>query len=170
MIFLPLIPITLALMLILFQEVDLRITYENGLSVHISFTIFSLTLLDDGKDKFSIKGSLRFARSVPIILKASRYAIRRSNVTVFRLSHTVKPSLLDTLLRTLLIFLSASSLLSYVVTNAATYKVSEDGYSSDDTASIDILFETRALHLIISGFLFLYYTVRRKVRRAIKNV
>ena len=159
------------ILLIILQVADLRIIYNDDFKVRISLTIISITFLNKSSEKLSIKKTFRAVKNIPLLLRAARYAIKRSDVKVIELSYASRPSISDTLFASIPILISASSILAYISANAASFSIPEDqGNIESDTQAVDILFKTRVLNLIISVLIFLYYILKRKIRRAIKNV
>ena len=158
-------------LLIILQVADLRITYKEDFRVRISFTIFAFTFLNKRGKKISLNQTIKAVKNTPLLLKAAKRALKRSDVKVIELSCASHPSISDTLFASIPILISASSILAYISANAASFSIPEDqGNIESDTQAVDILFKTRVLNLIISVLIFLYYILKRKIRRAIKNV
>ena len=159
------------LLLIILQEANLKITYKDNLRVRISFTIFAITFSSSKYDKRSLNKTLKALKAIPLLLKASSFALKRSDVNVIKLSRASHPSISDTFLIAIPILISASSILAFISANARSFNIPDDqGNIEGETQEVDILFKTRVLYLIISALLFLYYILKRKIRRAIKNV
>lgn len=166
----PLIPLVLALMIILLQKVDFRIAYTNGLSVEISFTIFSLSFYDSEESRLPLLKSLKTARNIPILFRSLRFLLRHSAVNVLNISHNETDTVAGTVFRTIPFLISTSAIIAYISTNAANFSMKQHNNFDKNELSFDILFKTRAANLIISAMLFLYYILKRKIRRVIRNV
>lgn len=159
----------LVLLLIILQEADLRITYKDILRVRISLTIFAITFSKTHEENLSLAKSIKAIKNAPLLFKATKFAIKHTDVKVIELSRSARHS--NSILAPIPVIATASSILAYISANARSFSMPKDRNNSEaEQTAVDILFKTRVLSLIISAVIFLYYIAKRKIRRVIKNV
>ena len=161
----------LVLLLIILQEADLRITYKDILRVRISLTILAITFSRTHEKNLSLAKSIKAIKNIPLLFKATKFALKRADVKVIELSRATHHSTANTILAAIPVIATISSILAYISTNARSFSIpTNQDKSESDRDAVDILFKTRVMSLIISAMIFLYYIAKRKIRRAIKNV
>ena len=106
------IPFLLVLLLMLLQQSELRIIYSNGIKLRVSFTIFAITFFDNGDKTISLAKARRTANTLPLVLKSAKYALKRADVRVLKISREIRPTLGDALFISLPLFLSSASALA----------------------------------------------------------
>lgn len=131
MIFLRWLIILLTLLFILFQRVDVRVTKGESLTVKISFVFFAIVFSERRSNKRKFKLSSLFKGRTKAALKAVKYLISGSDITLFDNKHVSDKEMP-------LIF--------------------------------NISFHFSLFRLIISLLIFLYYILKIKIKRVIKDV
>lgn len=165
------VPLLLALLLMILQQSELRIIYGNGIKLRVSLTIFAINFSENSDTSLSFSKTLRAATYLPLILKSSKYLFKRADVRVYKISRALKSNVADALFVSLPLFISTASLLAYLRSNALSVRVLQnDDIAPTENLEIDIAFKTRVIDLIISSLIFLYYVLKRKIRRAVKSV
>ena len=119
-----------ALLLILLQRVDVRVTGSEKTTVKISFTIFALVLTEDKVGNLRPKSPFKLLRNAKGIFRSLKYLLAKTSVSVRRDTESC----------------------------------------ADERPLFDVSFHFSLIRLIISLLILLYYIVRKKVRRLIKNV
>lgn len=119
-----------ALLLILLQRVDVRITRCERITVKISFTVFALVLTEDKVGNPRPKSLFKYLRNAGAIFRSLKYLLAKTSVIFLR----------------------------------------DTTPDTEKRPSFDVLFHFSLIRLIISLLILLYYIVRNKVRRLIKNV
>ena len=161
----------LVLLLIILQEADIRITYKDRLKVRISLTIFAITFFSRDNYRLSPRKAIKAIKGIPLLLKSAKFALKRSDAKVLEFAGTSNVTTSDKVFASIPLLISISSLIAYIRANAKSFNNDNKQVDTKNyTTSIDILFKTRAINLIISAIIFLYYMVKRKIRRTIRNV
>ena len=157
MLVLRLFPIFVLVLFILFQKSSIRIVKSDLLTVKLNFNILALVFKDDDGKKIRPTRLIKSLRKYNGALKSVRYLISKSDFVIYDSES----------LTNLLIFL-------YLDANAKSVGFvdhAQNEISRDEIPSkIDITVYFSLIYLIISALIFLYYTVKNKIKRVLKNV
>lgn len=160
-----------ALLFILLQGVDVKVIGGERLSLKISFNILALVLTEEEIKKLRPKGFGKILKNLGGILKSAKYLISHSIVTVTKIDNESPfigddaPWLILTFGRLILDYLEANSrAFRTVFTDTSMTNNELGGYA------FDISFHFSLLRMIISASILLYYIVKTKAKRVIKNV
>ncbi len=164
--------IFVAVLLILFQRIDVKHSNDEPSFLHISFSVLSFSVYIGKKQNKKIKNGIRFLRKLPIYLKAFNFLLSHSDVTVITSEN--KNITFEGLIRALPIVISAPPTFAYLNNTAKSVKYlkldkkdeDEDLYSNTFILSASF----RSIHLIISALLLLYYNIKNRLRRSKINV
>ena len=155
--------ILLLVIIILLQNLDIRLRYSDCLSVTLSLTIFAFEI--NNYSAVRQKRKRHISTSLKIVAFATRLA-RELLPACTVLSHSIKPfatSNATTPPRIITASILSPILLSYIRSNALAY------YEIDDTDHrLDISFSFSLAFLFISLLKASYYTVKSK-QRGIRN-
>ena len=158
MIVLRLLPIFVIVLFILFQRNSIRIIKCERLTVKINLNIFAITLTEEKIKRFRPAKALKSVKSIYRIIKSARYLISKSDFSVLTTESVTNQFLLS--------YLSANA-------RSVQYSFIESNNRENDIGcknALDITARFSLVYLIISALIFLYYTVRNKLKRVIKNV
>ena len=169
-----LITVTLIILFILTQKVDLIVQKGDRLTITADITLFSVVFTDGKAKKRREKKKER--PNVRAIYYSLRYLISKSQINIrrLRLSDTAT---LSQKRGTLFVFVTISTFLTLIKRNAKSFAYTDNAYlitpsidESPATPYIDISLSFSPFSLIISAFIFLYYLVENKLARKGKNV
>lgn len=162
--FLRLLPVFVTLLFILTQGVDVRIFRRPRLTIKISFTIIGILLYETERQRIRFKKMRKRVNLAKCSLRAMRYLISRSYVTVYNSDDTDTEQIFPSIP----IFMFSALVLPYLSQNARKLKYRTENRQAN--TSFDISLRFACIHLIISALIFLYYLLRIKIRSTVKNV
>lgn len=157
MLVLRLFPIFVLVLFILFQKSSIRIVKSDLLTVKLNFNILALVLKDDDGKKIRPTKLIKSLRKYSGALKSARYLISKSDFVIYD-----SESLTN---RLIFLYLDANAK-SVGFVDHAQNEISRNEIPS----KIDITVYFSLIYLIISALIFLYYTVKNKIKRVLKNV
>ncbi len=175
MMLLRLLPITFALLYILLQRVDVKVTKRDTLTVKINFNIIALVLHEEKINKQRLKQLSGLLKNASSALKTLKYLISKSDVAVKIYDIPYESSDPITIIKNAGIKASSRLFFSYLgicsrSLNIITAEENFDDNSDPNMPGFDASLHFPLYHLIISALFFLYYIVKNKVKRVIKNV
>lgn len=175
MLILRLLPISFALLFILLQRVDVKVKTNDRLTVRIDFNIIAIILSEDEIKKKHLGEIKKFIRNIPIIYKALRYLISKSEVIVIECTPNALSYAEEEIFKSIRRYAIYKIAYSYLATNSRSFHFAENQvYSHDNpgekSSDFDVLFRFSLFHLINSALLFLYYIVKNKAKRVINHV
>ena len=171
----PILLILSAFLFILFQKATIRIRKTENITATFSLTFFSVSLTDLPEKKGRIKKLMRFLKNVPIIFKSLAHFLKRTDVKVLRFKNQDQSPFPISFGQKLPFYLSAPFIFGYLNNTAKSVSYDENwlittNISNENDAAIDVLFTFRLFYLIISALLFLYYKVKNRIIRGVKDV
>lgn len=171
----PILFILLAVLFVLLQKADIRIRKTDNLSITLSLTLFSITFSGDTERKRRIKKIFRLFKNAPIILRVATHLLKRSNVRVIRLANQNRSPFPFSFGQSIPFYISFPVLFAYLNNNAKSIFYDDNwlftgDFSNQNEASVDIIVSFRFISLIISALLFLYYKMKDRIMRGIKDV
>lgn len=155
-----LLPIFVTLLFILSRSVDVRVSIRKRFTIKISFNIIGIVLYETEKQKLrfiKLNKRINVAKSG---LKSFRYLISKSSIALKVQANTSEGVMSSLIIHGLL--------LPYLNMNARSMRFKQASYGHPESFDISLRFSN--IHLIISAFIFLYYLVKLRIRRIIKNV
>ena len=157
MIVLRLLPLFVIILFILFQKCSIRITKKEALTVKLNFSLLAVLFTEEKIKKIRLGRFVKSFRQISGIIKSAKYLISKSDFLILD-----NEKLIDNLI---FIYLKANA-------RSLTLKDADVDYSdnSQELTKIDVTAYFYLVHLIISALIFLYYMVKNKVKRVIKNV
>lgn len=170
--FLQLMPIFCALLFAFTRGINLRVTKEYKLTVKINLNIFVIILTEEKIKKRGIKKAARLFKSFKNLVKPIKYLVSKTEVRIYRLPYLIRSDIALESLYNLSFLASLGVVFSYLENNARIVRfINRQKCNKDDyQAFFDLSLHFSLWNLIIFAFLFLYYTVKNKVKRVIKNV
>lgn len=152
-----LLPIFTAILFVLSSKYSVRITKGEKLTVKINFNIFAIVIYEDKTHKNRLKNLFKSFRRIKGAIRSAKYLISKSDVVIFG-----SGKITDHILR---VYLEANA-------KRFRYKNTDSFYRSNlqNNGEMDIIASFSLTNLIISALIFLYYTVKAKLKRVIKNV
>jgi len=171
----PILFILIAILFILFQKADMRIRKTDNLSITLSLTLFSITFSGDAEKKRRIKKIVRLFKNASVILRVATYLLKRSNVRVIRLANQSRSPSRFSLGQSIPFYISLPVIFAYLNNSAKSIFYDDnwlfvDDFVNQNEASVDIIVSFRFISLIISALLFLYYKMKDRMMRGIKDV
>ena len=160
--FLRLLPIGVTLLFILFQCVDVTVVKRDNLTIKINFNLLAIVLYDDKKKRIRLKNLRKYMFLTQAGIKSLKYIVSKSRITVYS-----PTSYTDAFNGVGVGFLSATMLIPYLAANAHSFRYFDRYHGA---AHLDISLRISYICAFISALLFLYYSVRIKIRRTLKNV
>ena len=113
-----------AVLFILFQRVDVRVTKNEKLTVKINFTVFALVLTEDARRKKPLKSIVGLISNLKGVFKSFKFLLSKSDISLFEnqqqyYAFEEKLPLIDVSFHFSLIrmIISAMILLYYIVKN-----------------------------------------------------
>lgn len=170
--FLQFLPIFCILLFTFTRTIDIRVTKSEELTVKINLNIFAILLTEERIRKRGIQKATRLLRALKNLIRPFEYLLSKTEIRLYRLASPLTDSARSNALYTLPVLASLSLLVSYLERNARKVRFTN---SRKEDASREETFLDFSLHfslwnLIIFTLLFLYYTVKSKVKRVIQNV
>ncbi len=169
--FVQVISVLLIITVILLQKIDILISKSSVLIFKINFTLLSITLTDDGKRSKSLSKIKNAFKSISPLYASMKYLVRKSDIMFCYLpTNTSKGAVISA---TYSAFFAVIQ--SFLTKNARSFSAIEIekeyiDCSEKNKIRFEAEFHFRLIHLFISSFVFLYYKVKYKVKRLIKNV
>ena len=124
MIFLRWLLVLVALLIILFQRVDVRVTRGERLTVKISFIFFAVLLTEDKRQKRNFRSISRLLKSIKGVFRSLKFLLAKSDITLYQSkeyigNRTEKTPIIDLTLHFSLfrLIISAFILLYYIIKN-----------------------------------------------------
>ena len=151
------------------RVINVRVTKSDTLTVRINLNIFAIILTEEKIKKSGFKKARRLIRSFKKILKPTEYLLSRTEIRVYKLPDSISDSSVFNTLYSLSRLTSISLIISYLEIHARLIRFM-NGQKNDMEIVFDFSLHFSPLSLIISALLFLYYTVKSKVKQVIKNV
>ena len=170
MIVVRILPLILLFLWIVLQRIDVRIIRQNAVTVQISFPIFRITFKDLTAPKRKTRKIVRLIKNLPFTLKTVAYLTRKSRAIIHDTTWLLAPSTPTEILKKIPHFISTRSIYAYLDSNAKSTAYIKYNSNPIFVGDIDIVLQTKLIHLIISPLLFLYYKISNKARRMIKSV
>lgn len=171
MVFLQLLPIFCALLFTFTRKIDIRVTKTDNFTVKINLNIFAILLTEDKIQKNGIRKLSRIRKSLKSFLLAIEYLISKSEIIVYELHTSNDDSSVSSVLQSISLFASVGIVLSYLEKNASSVKfLSKTTPGYQNKTALDFSMHFSLWSLFIFTFLFLYYRVKSKIKRVLKNV
>ena len=172
MMFLQLLPIFCALLFAFTRKINIRVAKHDELTVKIIFNIIAIILTEEKLKKNGIKRIARGLKSFRSIIKPCEYLIKRSEFRVYRCTPASDNNNLFSVLLSISIWASTGVVFSLLKENARSIKFIENRNNSESThaAIFEFSIHFSLLNLFIFTAMYLYYTMKNKIKRVIKNV
>ena len=161
-----------AILLILFQKIDILYSNNTPSSLHINLSVFSFSLFIGKKRKRRFKDRIKALKSFYIYLKAFNFLLSHSDVTIKHLqgANITPPGLA----KAIPFALSMPAAFAYLSSTAKSFNYlkseKNDPTLATNTNSWSADMSFRFIHLIISALLLLYYKIKSILRRSKINV
>ena len=167
-------PILCALLFILLQKVSIKIKTQDEVTVRIDLSIIALIFSGSKKSKFRPKSIKSLFNYFPAIYRAAKYAIKKSEVYIFTRQNKANDDLKIEYvhsysanpLQLIYPFLLFNSKRVCLIDNSTYSKAN----SSKPDQDFNLSLELPLISLINSALVFLYYIMKNKVKRVVKNV
>lgn len=174
MVILRLLPVSFVLLFILLQRVDVKVKTRDRLTVRIDLNIIAIILSEDKIKKKHLGRIPKLLKNLPIVYKVIKYLVAKSDVTVIEYNDPLF-DVEDDIFKNARRYAIYQIVYSYLATNSKSFHFTENRVYSDEkdkekTSDFDLIFRFSLFHLINSALLFLYYIVKNKAKRVIKNV
>ena len=173
MIVLRLMTITVTLLFILFQKIDVKIKTRDELSIKINLNIIAIVLYESKKKYNHVRDIFRTLNKLPIFLKSIKYLLTKSNVTLVLYKKPVlsySPSLIAHIGSTL----AEQLVISYLIANSKSLRTvtvsSTHVKSLKNTDYLEAFISFTFIHFIISSMFLLFGIAKNKVKEVIKYV
>ena len=175
MVILRLLPVSFVLLFILLQRVDVKVKTRDRLTVRIDLNITAIILSEDKIKKKHLGRIPKLLKNLPIVYKVLKYLVAKSDVTVIEYNDNPLIDGEDDIFKNARRYAIYQIVYSYLATNSKSFHFTENRVYSDEkdkekTSDFDLIFRFSLFHLINSALLFLYYIVKNKAKRVIKNV
>ena len=172
MIFLQLLPIFCALLFTFTRKINIRVAKHDELTVKINFNIIAIILTEEKLKKNGLKRIARGLKSFKNIIKPCEYLIKRSEFRVYRCTPVSDSNKLFSVLLSISILASLGVVLTLLKENARSIKFIDDHNNPESThaAIFEFSIHFSLLNLFIFTAMYLYYTVKNKIKRVIENV
>lgn len=175
MVILRLLPVSFVLLFILLQRVDVKVKTRDRLTVRIDLNIIAIILSEDKIKKKHLGRIPNLLKNLPIVYKVIKYLVAKSDVTVIEYNDNPLIDGEDDIFKNARRYAIYQIVYSYLATNSKSFHFTENRVYSDEkdkekTSDFDLIFRFSLFHLINSALLFLYYIVKNKAKRVIKNV
>lgn len=164
MIILQQICILLAFLWILLQKINIRIILSENTEITINLPILSIAFITDKKQKSVIKRNLKLVKNLSVLLKSFKFILKKSQVYV----NILQSSNQSFITQRIPFFVTFP--IAYAYLNNTAKSVYYSNKKSYNGAFFDISFHFTLIFMIILPLVFLYYKVKNKVGRVIKNV
>ena len=151
------------------RVVNVRVTKNDALTVRINLNIFAIIITEEKIKKKGFKKVRRLIRSFKTLAKPTEYLLSRTEIRVYKLPDSISDSSIFKTLYSLSRLTSLSLIISYLEAHARRVRFM-NGQKNDMEVVFDFSLHFSPLSLIISALLFLYYTVKSKIKQVIKNV
>lgn len=165
-------PIFFILLFTFTRIIDIRVTKSEELTVKINLNIFAILLTEERIKRRGFRKVGRLVKSLKNLLKPLEYLISRTEIRIYKLSSPLSNGSTVATPYSLPFFVSLSVILSYIERYAKVIRFikQKDSKANDEDTFWDFSFHFSLWNLIIFVLLFLYYTVKSKVKKVIKNV
>ena len=171
MLFLQLLPIICALLFTFTKKIDIRVTKADTLTVKINLNIFAILLTEDKIRKRGIRKLSRLRKSFRSFLLAAEYLVSRTEIKIYEFHPGTDDFRVSSVLQSLSLFASFGIALSYLEKNACSVKLMNKATPTcQNKTALDFSMHFSLWTLFIFTFLFLYYRVKSKIKRVLKNV
>lgn len=167
MILLRLLPVFFAALFILTRTVCVRVLKGDKLTVKINFNILAVVLAEDNTKKRGIRKTIRLIKGVRSAFKTFDYLLSKSDVKLF-INNQNDIENQKALAKSGYFIASTALIIPYIRTTSRSFRVVERSEQNENSFELRLYFSL--WHMIISALIFLYYTVKNKVKRVIKNV
>ncbi len=163
--------LTFAFLFILLLRIDLRITKRNNFTIKINFIFFAIILEEDKIKRIRMRDLQKLTKNLSGLIKSTSFLISKSNITVSNKYNT--PFVSENPITIFTRRTSTALILTYLANKAKsfaydTHNSIESSYF--DPTILDLTFHFSLLNLIISALILLYYIIKNKVKRVLKNV
>ena len=164
-------PIFCLLLFALTRKINIRVTKSDELTVKINFNIVALVLTEAKIKKRWINKLPNLIKNVKGALKPLKYLVSKSEVLIISCINSNPESRRFPVIYSACFYASTQFIISYLQKNARSLRFASNTNPKSDyeKASLDISFCFPLYHLIISALLFLYYTLKYKIKRVLKN-
>ena len=173
MIALRLMTVTVALLFILLQRVDVKVKIQDGLFIKINLNIIAIVLYESNEKRNHIKDIFSSINKLPIFLKSIKYLLTKSNVTLVLYKKPVlgySPSLITHIGSTL----AEQLIISYLIANSKSLRTvtvsSTHVKSLKNTDYLEAFVSFTFIHFIISSMFLLLGIAKNKVKEVIEYV
>lgn len=170
--FLQFLPIFCILLFTFTRTIDIRVTKSDELTVKINLNIFAILLTEERIKKRGFQKATRLLRTFKNLIRPLEYLLSKTEIRIFRLASPLTDEARSNALYTLPLMASLSIAVAYLERNARKVRFIDREKENEhaDTTFLDVSLHFSLWNLIIFTLLFLYYTVKSKVKRVIKNV
>ncbi len=164
--------LSLILLVLICQRIDIRVSKSSMTKIKINFIFFALTVDDSESQKLSLKKRIKLIRNIPFIYSAVKYLISKSEITVHSQNYTSSVNVTRSMLPNIMYRISVPTAIAIVSKFARKVKFDDEDVQVDpsDGLIFDLSVHFRLYRVFISLIIFLYYMIRAKFRRIIKNV
>ena len=161
-----------ALLFTITRIINIRVTKSDELTVKINFNIFAILLTEDKLKRNGFRKASKLIKSIKNIIKPIEYLMSKTEVRVYKLPTSIQQGEILRTFYSLSFITSFSFIFSYLENNSRCLRFIKlkDDSSEYNATFFDFSFHFSIWNMIIFSFLFLYYTIRSKVKRVIKNV
>ena len=172
MVFLQLLPLFCALLFTLTRKISIRVTKRDELAVKINLNIIAILLTEDKIKKNGIKKATRLIRSFKNLIKPTEYLLSKSEIRVYKCTPSSFDNKTFPMLRSLSFLASVQLIYSFLEKNAKLIRFIDHTQADNeaDAPFLEFSIHFSPLNLIIFAVIFLYYTVKNKFKRVLKNV
>lgn len=171
MVILQLLPIICALLFAFTRKIDIRVTKADNLTVKINLNIFAILLTEDKIQKKGIRRLSRIRKNLKSFLLAMDYLISKSEIRIYEFNPSNDDFSVLSVLQSISLFASFSIALSYFKKNSGAVKFpTQTAPTYQSNTALDFSIHFSLWILIIFTSLFLYYKVKSKIKRVLKNV
>ncbi len=166
-----LLPIICALLFTFTRKIDIRVTKNDRWTVKINLNIFAILLTEEKIRKRGIRKLSRIRKAFRSFLLSTEYLISKSEIRIYEFHPNNDDVSVLSALQSISLFTSLGIALSYLEKNASSVKLLNDAAPNcKNKTTLDFSIHFSLWNLIIFTSLFLYYRVKSKIKRVLKNV
>ena len=165
--------ITVALLFILFQSIDVKVKIRETVFIKINLNIIAIVLYENIEKPKHLKDIWSNAIKIPIFLKAAKHLLAKSNVSI--VAYDTSPSSDTTsFFNQIGSTIRDRLIISYLAVNSKRFRIQSVSTSriipNESRIRYDAHISFSFIHFINSALILLYYIARNKVKEVIKNV
>ncbi len=157
--------LSLALLWMLLQRINVKIFLSDA-SIRLNLPILSITFNVNDNGKAVIKKNFRLIKNLSPLAKSLGFILKRSYVEVNLAKDILAPT---PLLRSLPLLISYPVIYAYLNNTAKSVDYLSP-LGEDSKQDFDLSVHFTLVYLFILPFLFLYYKVKNKLGRLVRNV